>query len=504
LFARYLNFIRGASICPTGKLGIILTTSSFVCMIILELARVLGIITNAYIGLITYLLFPALFVIGLILIPIGWRRVRKETGKTIEELLRERFDGVAVDGGLLGSKLVRTIAFLTVINVVFMVAISARMLSFMDEPYFCGTACHSVMNPEWVTYQQSPHARVKCIQCHVGEGTDALVDSKLNGLWQIVSVTFDLLERPIPTPVHQLRPARETCEKCHWPDKFYGTRLKTIAHFQKDSASTPLYTTLNLKVDVGSAGSRAGIHWHIAKENEVRYSSLDDKREKIVWVEVSRSDGSYNRYSLKGQVASKNIVSSVRTMDCVDCHNRATHIYEDAERALDERIQQGILNRSLPFLKREAFHAITGSYPDKQAAMEGISDHLHGFYKRHYPRLAISESKLIDSSVTVLQGVYARNVHREMNISWGVYSSHIGHVGDDGCFRCHNSQLVDVTGNTISDDCTLCHSMLSNGHEHPFRFLQPPDTTDPDYQMHQYLQKEFMRSFGEGRKDGEI
>ena len=109
------------------------------------------------------------------------------------------------------------------------------MLQFMDEPEFCGTACHSVMNPEWVTYQQSPHARVKCVECHVGEGVGALIDSKLNGMWQMVSVTFDLLERPIPTPVHQLRPARETCEKCHWPDKFYGSRLKTVARYARDA-----------------------------------------------------------------------------------------------------------------------------------------------------------------------------------------------------------------------------------------------------------------------------
>jgi len=84
-----------------------------------------------------------------------------------------------------------------------------------------------------------------------------------------------------------------------------------------------------------------------------------------------------------------------------------------------------------------------------------------------------------------------------MNITWGTYQSHIGHVGDGGCFRCHNTQLVDDAGNAIPDDCTLCHSMLANGHENPFQFLQPADTTTPDHFMHEYLREEFLHSFGD-------
>ena len=459
----------------------------------------LGIVTSSYAGLVTYLLFPALFLLGLTLIPLGWIRLKKQTGKTTSELLQANFGSTNTEGSFLGSKLVRTIGIMSVINVLFLIVMSSQMFTFMDEPEFCGKACHSVMNPEWVTYQQSPHSRVACVQCHVGEGAGALIDSKLNGIWQMISVTFDLLERPIPTPVHQLRPARETCEKCHWPEKFYGTRLETHARYQNDSASTLLYTTLNLKIDAGSASSRGGIHWHVAKENEVRYVSIDDEREQILWAEVRRSDGTYHRYSSKDKFASENRVSSVRTVDCVDCHNRATHVYEDPERAIDYRIRRGILDRSLPFLKREALHAITGGYPDKQAALDGISNHMHGYYQRNHPEAGANKSMLVDSTVTVLQAVYTRNVHPEMNIDWGTYSSHIGHVGDGGCFRCHNSRMVDDNGGAISSDCALCHSMLANGHADPFKFLQPADTTDIDFHMHHYLQNEFLQSFAEPR-----
>ena len=219
MLKKYFDFIRRVSVDRFGKLGVILTTSSFVTLVILEIARLAGIITNTYAGLVTYMVFPVLFVLGLLLIPFGWYRLKKKTGKNTSELMQEKFDTEDTRGGFLGSKLIRTIGFFSAVNVLFLSAVSMQMLGFMDTPVFCGTACHSVMNPEWVTYQQSPHARVKCVDCHVGEGVDALIDSKLNGLWQIVSVTFDLLERPIPTPVHQLRPARETCEKCHWPEK---------------------------------------------------------------------------------------------------------------------------------------------------------------------------------------------------------------------------------------------------------------------------------------------
>ncbi|MBU8934855.1 MAG: NapC/NirT family cytochrome c [candidate division Zixibacteria bacterium] len=494
MFARYLNFVRGVATNWWGRLGVILTTSSFLCMMVMELARLVGLVTSSYAGLVSYMLFPSLFVLGLLLIPIGWWMLKKQTGKSSKELIETEFGKECAALSFGGARLFRTISILTIVNIVFLLIVSTRMLAYMDTAEFCGKACHSVMNPEWVSYQQSPHARVACIECHVGEGAGSLIDSKLNGLWQVVSVTFDLLERPIPTPVHQLRPARETCEKCHWPDKFYGQRLKTITRYGHDSVSTQLFTTLSLKVDIGAAHERSGIHWHIAQENEVRYASVNDEREKIIWTEVRQPDGSYHRYTSTDGAAVGMDASSVRKIDCVDCHNRATHIYELPDRAIDERIHKGILDRSLPFLKREALRAISANYASREAAMEGISNHVNGYYQRNYPDLARSKMTIIDSVVTVLKGIYNRNIHPSMNIEWGTYPSHIGHVGDGGCFRCHNSNMVDEDGNAVSSDCALCHSMLSNGHEDAFQYLRPADTSSLDYQMHLYLQQEFMHS----------
>ncbi len=495
MFEKYLNFVRGVSATWYGKLGVILTTSSFATLVLLELARLAGIVTNTYVGLVTYLLFPTLFVIGLVLIPLGWFKLKRLTGKSTRELLLGRFEAAATGEGFFGSRLFRTIVIFSLINIIFLGGISSQMLSFMDEPVFCGTACHSVMNPEWTTYQDSPHARVRCVDCHVGEGVDALLDSKLNGIWQMVSVTFDLLERPIPTPVRQLRPARETCENCHWPEKFYGSRLKTIVSYQPDSASTPLFTTLALKVDAGRGGEKAGIHWHIGAETEVRYVSIDDEREQIVWTEVRRPDGSYHRYTNKELAEAGYGDVKARVMDCVDCHNRATHIYEDADRALDERIRRGLLTRTLPYLKREALHAISNDYGDSMAVMQGIENQLNGFYRSNYPDLALSNMDAIDSVIAVLQGVHLRNIHPEMNITWGSYPSHIGHVGDGGCFRCHNPDLVDEEGGEVEYDCTLCHSILAYDEDEPFEYVLPLDTADIEAPVHRYLRQEFLLSY---------
>ncbi len=494
MYTRYLNFIRGVATNWWGRLGVIVTTSSFVCMVAIELARLLGLVTSSYAGLISYMLFPALFVIGLFMIPVGWRQLKKSSRKSTAELLETQFGKDDSRGDFSGARLFRMISILTIVNIVFLAIVGSRMLAFMDTAEFCGTACHSVMNPEWVTYRQSPHSRVACVECHVGEGAGSLIDSKLNGMWQMVSVTFDLLERPIPTPVHQLRPARETCEKCHWPEKFYGNRIKRIVRYDTDEASTPKYTTLSLKVDIGDQANQHGIHWHVAEENEVRYSSLDDERESMVWVELKQSDGSIKRYTNRELIDSGSEREEIRQLDCVDCHNRATHIYEIALHAIDKRIQLGQMERSLPFLKREAVGAITANYPSKEAAMDGIANHMHGFYRRNFPDIANNKMALINSTVAVLQQIHSRNIHPEMNITWDTYPNHIGHANNKGCFRCHNSNLVDQEGKSITYDCSYCHSILAYDSDEPFRFLQTADTTSLDYQMHRYLQEEFLNS----------
>ena len=490
MFRRFRHLILGLSTNWIGIAGVVLTTTAFVLFVFMELLRVSGIVTNAYVGLVSYMALPLLFIVGLLLIPVGWARLRRQTGKTTRELLDSRFPLEMTRLTSLGSSLVGTLAVLTIANILFLGLGGARMLHFMDSARFCGTACHSVMNPEWVAYQRSPHAHVACVECHVGEGAKALVDAKLNGLWQIVSATFDLYERPIPTPVHNLRPARETCERCHWPEKFYGERVKTLVRHEFDAASTPRYTTLALKVGSGASEERGTIHWHVAPANAVRYQSVDPERLEMAWVEVKRGD-SYHRYTNRALDGAATAETDAREMDCVDCHNRATHIYWDPEDAVDHALTAGGIDRAIPYAKRVALDALTGSYPVDDAAA-GVARAVLGDYRREDPEALTEFGPQIDAMVATLQDIRTANVHPGMNIDWNSYPSHIGHKRSGGCFRCHNADMVDETGRAISHDCTLCHSILAYDSESPFQFLLPTDEADPDRRMHEYLRDEFL------------
>jgi nitrate/TMAO reductase-like tetraheme cytochrome c subunit len=504
MLRRFQLFVRGLATNWVGTAGAVLTTSAFILFLFMEVLQLLGIVTNAYVGLISYMLLPALFILGLLLIPIGWGKYRRAAGRSTRELLSERFTPELVTPGkVYGSSLFGLIALLTMVNLLFLGAGGARMLHFMDEPVFCGTACHKVMHPEWATYQQSPHARVKCVDCHVGQGVKALMDAKLNGLRQIVSATFHLYERPIPTPVRNLRPARETCERCHWPEKFYGDRLKVFTHYALDEISTPRYTTLALRVGSGTGEQRGTIHWHIAAQNEVRYQPATLDRERMAWIEVCRSDGSLHRYGRTGSPESAGTTETprpaeaaleARTLDCIDCHNRATHIYEDPEAAVDGRMAAGRLDRAIPFLKREALGALLGDYPTKKAAARGIAAEVQGTYARDFRRETAGLQPELGEAVDVLQEIYQRNIHPLMNVGWNPYPDHRGHRNGGGCFRCHNADLVDSNGVAISHECTLCHSILAYDSAEPFEFLLPAQERDPERRMHLYLQEEFLEA----------
>jgi len=490
---KYQNFLRGLAVTWWGKAGVILTTSSFITFILFEAAHTLGLIRNAYIGLITYLLFPALFIIGLVLIPIGWYKYRRLRGLPTKRLLEEKFSSEDVQARSFGSRVFLTIILFTLINVAFITTAGIRMLHFMDQAHFCGTACHTVMNPEWVTYQQSPHARVKCVECHVGEGVGALIDSKINGTRQMILAAFDAYHTPSPTPVHQLRPTRETCEKCHWPEKFYGRKIRTHVHYRPDSLSTPFYNTLILKIDAGSRDEKAGIHWHIGAHSTVLFTSVDDEQDEMITVRALQPDSSWKEYT-NTRLANRQVnFKKTRTMDCVDCHNRATHIYQDVEQAVDDLLYNGTIDRAMPYIKREALAAVTGNYPSHPAAMQGIEQHLNGFYMRQNPQPELQPQ--LAGAITGLQNIYNRNIHHQMKIEWGTYPSHLNHANGGGCFRCHNQNMRAEDGSFIHNECTLCHSFMAYEEQQPFRYLTPVDKDQPGYAMYEYLLQDALNSW---------
>jgi hypothetical protein len=323
------------------------------------------------------------------------------------------------------------------------------------------------MDPEFTAYSRSPHSRVACVQCHIGPGAGWFVRSKLSGAWQVVSVTFDLYPRPIPTPVQNLRPSRDTCEQCHWPTRFVGDRLRVLTHYADDEASTPKKTVLLMHVGGGEVGH--GIHWHVSSGVRIRYEA-DPKRDKVQAVEVTHPDGKMDRYEAAHDDKDPPPDPSTlawRTMDCVDCHNRPTHQFRPAELEVDTALDDGRIDRSLPFVKREALKAVTAQYPSRQAADEGIRTALSSFYEKQYPQVWAAKKDAVLAAAGTLADAWGRNVWPQMNIGWGTYPSELGHEQTEGCWRCHDESHATKDGKTISQDCETCHAVLADKEESP-------------------------------------
>jgi hypothetical protein len=287
------------------------------------------------------------------------------------------------------------------------------------------------------------------------------VKSKLSGLRQVAAVTRGDYSRPIPSPVHELRPARETCEQCHWPEKFHGDRIKVKRSYSSDRENTELTTVLLLKVGGGSleSGFAEGIHWHMSLANRIEYIA-DSTRTEIYWVGVEDQQGRKTEYWKQGIDFDPKARPDLerRVMDCMDCHNRPTHAFDLPEDAVDEGIQTGKVPRGLPFVRREAVRVLTAEYKDKPTALREIDNEVRRFYREDEP---IADGESVDRAVTALQAIYKRNVFPEMKVDWGTYPNHIGHERFPACFRCHDEEHVSPEGKTISQDCTSCHHILA-------------------------------------------
>jgi hypothetical protein len=349
---------------------------------------------------------------------------------------------------------------LTMVNVIIVSLAAYRGIEFMDSPSFCGEVCHEVMEPEFAAFEDGPHARVSCVRCHIGPGAPWFVRSKLDGVRQVFAVLLDSHSRPIPTPVHNLRPAREVCEQCHWPEKFHGDKIVMKYEYGDDEAVTESATELRIHVGGGSEklGVATGIHWHMSVANEVEYIAIDDSRQVIPWVRVRDAAGNVREYVDESVTPEQLAGGERRLMDCMDCHNRPSHTFSpSAEAAVDMALASGELPK-LPYVRREAVAALKISHASRESAMEDIGVRLSTFYRSGNGGGEPSEAD-VARVVSVTRNLYARNVFPKMNVTWGTYPNHIGHTTAPGCFRCHDDTKKTKDGRTISMDCSLCHTM---------------------------------------------
>jgi hypothetical protein len=321
-----------------------------------------------------------------------------------------------------------------------------------------------VMEPEYTAYKESPHARVTCAECHVGSGAGWYVRSKLSGVYQIYSVLFEKFPRPVPTPVHSLRPAQETCEQCHWPEKFFGAQLKVITRFSHDEKNSVRQIRSLLRTGGGSptTGITAGIHWHMNIGNEVWYGASDLQRQKIPWVRIKDRQGRVTEYfdrtlSLTAEQLKK---LEIRRMDCIDCHNRPSHIFRDPDGAVDLALLAGLIDSTLPYVKKEAVRVLSQNYASKEAAREGIATEIDKFYLKQYPKIYQTQRDAIRNAIAGVQKIYQTNIFPEMKVDWRTHPDNIGHTLYPGCFRCHEGNHVSREGKVLRKDCQLCHTII--------------------------------------------
>jgi nitrate/TMAO reductase-like tetraheme cytochrome c subunit len=437
-----------------SAIGAVIAVGALFSFALLTWMDLTGSNKNPYLGIFTYFVAPGFLIAGLATVFFGaWaqRRWLEKHGETMPDKWRLNFsDPVArrrlVMFGVAGLGFLLLSAFG-----------SYQTFHYAESNQFCGQVCHQAMNPEFQTYQRGAHARVDCVQCHVGSGAAAFVKAKLNGTRQLYGYILDNYNRPIDTPVHNLRPARETCEKCHWPEKFHGNIDMSFDHYLSDKKNTAVSTRMLMHVNSGRPGSPlAGIHWHVNPDTTVEYYAADADRQDIVWMRVTnKKDGSakiYRNEEFKGEPPS----GAVREMDCIDCHNRPAHVFPTANDAVEHAMALGEIPLKFPNVKRVAVQAMLQKDIKTDAeAPQKIADFLRNKFK---------DDPDLPALIAGVQKTFAATIFVDRKADWRVYPNNIGHKDWPGCFRCHDDKHKTATGESVkASDCTSCHSIIAQG-----------------------------------------
>jgi nitrate/TMAO reductase-like tetraheme cytochrome c subunit len=438
---------------PVTIVGILITTVSAVAFLTMLAGDLVGLFKNPYAGLVIYVAVPAVVVLGLLLIPLGiWlqrRALRQDPSRTADwpviDLRRERVRRIVV-----------AVTALTIVNATLILLAAQGALHHMETPGFCGQTCHTPMHPQYTSWQNTTHAEVACVQCHVGDGARALVHYKLAGVRQLIHVTTGNFPRPIPASQAVLRPALETCGTCHSPTLGHGERTRTIREYAEDEKNTETATTLTLHVGGPGQKTSSGraIHWHADPNVRVEYITTDADRQTIPFVRTINAKGETKEFVVAGTTPDALAAGTLRTMDCIDCHNGAAHrISPTAEQAVNRAMAAGRISPTLPFVRRDAVRLLTSNYADEAAALAAIESGFRGAYEK----AAGIDRKALSQAIAATQHLYSTNVFPSMKVTWGTYLDNLGHSTSTGCFRCHDGSHLARDGTAIEADCASCH-----------------------------------------------
>ena len=437
----WTNFITLAGLLCVG-IGMVLFLTFWLFQLLSSSSR-----DNQYLNVVGFMILPGILTMGLVLCPIGilLRKRRLRHGPVWFVSTRHALIFLAVSFFLI----------LPVLGVG-----GYQGYQYTESAEFCGTVCHN-MNPQWTRYEQSPHERVTCAGCHVGPGAPSFVKAKLAGLRQVYFTLTNNVPRPVPPAITELRPARETCEQCHWPFQFFGSVLKKIIHYAPDEKNTRHDYDILIRVGgVNNAlGKSEGIHMHML--DRVDYVADDPRLDHISWVRYTYPDGQTVVFRSDGKTSHDPAPQgNMRRLDCIDCHNYAGHDFNSPNKAVNHALSVGWLDVNFPYIKREAVRALSDNYTSKPQALAGIAQTLENFYQTSYPDIWKSNRDQLAKNVAAVQDIYKANFFPEYKVDWRTYPSHVGHMESAGCFRCHDGLHVADDGRAIVSTCATCHTFL--------------------------------------------
>lgn len=329
---------------------------------------------------------------------------------------------------------------------------------YTNSPQFCGTVCHT-MPPQNAVYLESPHANVTCEECHIGRASfTSQLTRKSQGLKETYYQIFKLYEYPIRA--RALRPALETCEKCHRPETFSDDSLRNISHFKSDINNTASTTYLIMKTGGGAKreGGGRGIHWHIV--NPVYYYSDDPLNQEIPYVRVMNDDGTFTEYTdiESGFDPAAIDESQLKQMDCITCHNRVTHEFTPPADSVDLAMSRGLIDPSIPFIRKKAVDALSASYASRDEAMAAFAT-LENDYRENLFDYYSQNGRKVQAAVAEIKAIYDRTVFLDQKIDWTTHPNNIGHINSPGCFRCHDGKHLDENQQAVRLECNVCHSV---------------------------------------------
>jgi NapC/NirT cytochrome c family protein len=440
-------------------LGAALVTTAVVSWLVVLPQTIRGHVDNPYLGIIVFLIVPVIFFAGLVLIPIGIYLSRRQIRKGVAEVQFDR------------KKMLRRVAWFfggtSLLNLIIGTQFTYRAVKHMETPQFCGASCH-VMKPEFSAYQNAPHSKVECVECHVVPTGAGWIRAKTSGVRQLVEVVLNSYPRPIPSALetNRLVPARDTCENCHWPQKFADVRLRVINKYGDDEANSHTQTVLMMMVG-GSKSS--GIHGaHFGPGVHISFATADRARQSIPWVEYrNTATGAVDTY-----VSSDSSPDQVRTlpkyeMQCVDCHNRPSHTFDLPDRAMDRALALGDIAVTLPFIKKKSVELLKANYATSEEAADKLPRALVNFYQQNYSKVYTERSQDINQAAQAVLAIYNSNVFPDLKVSWGTYPNNLGHTDFPGCFRCHDGSHTAEGDKTITQDCSSCHEPLATDEASP-------------------------------------